>query len=155
MKDSIKAMNFICTLILIKAFVKISDLNKNYTNICSSTLMWKNYTVWVIGNHFIFLMPKVFWSDRWRYHSQWPVSQLWFSAVDSTTVASQKCDYEINSVPSLVHFQHKKDQVTPNWQLFLFEIGWLVFFKVFQMIHSKKPPSSSSRLPTSIRTTIR
>ena len=56
----------------------------------------------------------MFWSDRWRYHSQWPVSQLWFSAVDSTTVASQKCDYEINSVPSLVHFQHKKDQVTPN-----------------------------------------
>ena len=67
-----------------------------------------------IGNHFIFLMPKLFWSDRWRYPSQWPVSQLWFSAVDSATVASQKCDYEINSVPSLVHFQHKKDQVTPN-----------------------------------------
>ena len=69
-----------------------------------------------IGNHFIFLMPKLFWSDRWRYPSQWPVSQLWFSAIDSATVASQKCDYEINSVPSLVHFQHKKDQVTPNYK---------------------------------------
>ena len=47
MKDSRKAMNFICILILIKEFVKIWDLNKNYTNICT-TLMWKNYTVWVI-----------------------------------------------------------------------------------------------------------
>ena len=34
-------------MILIKEFVKIWDLNKNYTNICT-TLMWKNYTVWVI-----------------------------------------------------------------------------------------------------------
>ena len=66
-------------------------------------------------DEFIFLMLKLYWSERWPHHpSQLPVSQLWFSAVDSVTMVCQKCNYEINSAPSLVHFQHKKDQVNPN-----------------------------------------
>ena len=63
-------------------------------------------------------MCKLFWSDRWRYPSQWPISQLWFSAIDLVTTACQKFNYEINSAPSLVRFQHKKEQMTPNLGVF-------------------------------------
>ena len=37
-----------------------------------------------------------------------------FQLLIQSLMACQKCNYEINSAPSLVHFQHKKDQVTPN-----------------------------------------